>query len=94
MEHVSSDPLLAGTPAYDVMLGAGVQSVQSTLLIAHSGDLLGLISTHYRHPGRPPERGLNLITRSRSKQSNVAREKGATEAFPQESNLQPARGIS
>lgn len=40
---------------------AGIRSVQSTPLLSRSGELLGVISTHWRHPHHPSERDLRLI---------------------------------
>lgn len=46
---VSSDPLFSGTAAGAVLCEAGVRAVQSTPLVA-SGEVLGMISTHYAMP--------------------------------------------
>jgi len=40
---------------------AGVRAVQSTPLLSRAGEPLGMISTHYRSPHRPPERVLRLL---------------------------------
>jgi two-component system CheB/CheR fusion protein len=61
VENVETDPLFAGTPALDVQLKAGVRAVQSTPLIGRAGELLGMLSTHYRTTGRPSDRGLQLV---------------------------------
>jgi PAS domain S-box-containing protein len=39
----------------------GYRAVQSTPLFSHSGEILGVISTHFRHPHRPSERELRLL---------------------------------
>lgn len=47
--------------ALDVQLRAGVRSVQSTPLVSRSGALLGMLSTHWRKPGRPDDRTLRFL---------------------------------
>jgi GAF domain-containing protein len=44
-----TDPVFS-EPSRAVLLRAGIRSVQSTPLIEPSGQLLGVVSTHYRHP--------------------------------------------
>jgi hypothetical protein len=39
--------------AKKVLLRANVRSVQSTRLIGSSGELVGMVSTHYGRPGTP-----------------------------------------
>lgn len=57
---------VARSPAFDdaaraVQLDAGVRAVQSTPLFSRSGKLIGMLSTHYRHPRRPSARALGFI---------------------------------
>ena len=47
--------------ALDAMLKADARAVQSTPLVTRSGQLVGMLSTHYRTPRRPSERDLQLI---------------------------------
>jgi PAS domain S-box-containing protein len=61
VEDVTKSPVFVGTPALEVQLRAGIRAVQSTPLIGSSGDLVGMISTHYRTPRRPDERDLRLL---------------------------------
>jgi PAS domain S-box-containing protein len=61
VEDVASSPIFAGTPALAVMLGAGVMSVQSTPLITRRGEVLGILSTHYRTRHRPADRDFRLL---------------------------------
>jgi two-component system CheB/CheR fusion protein len=61
IEDVNTNETLAGTPALDVMLAAGVRSVQSTPLLSHSGQLIGIFSTYYRKPCHPADRDLRFI---------------------------------
>jgi GAF domain-containing protein len=58
---VAADPIFAGTEAAKVMEAAGVRAVQSTPLIAASGVVLGMLSTHYCEPRTPDEDDLQEI---------------------------------
>jgi transcriptional regulator with XRE-family HTH domain len=58
---VDRDAIFAGTEAREVMLDAGARAVQSTPLIARSGALLGMLSTHYERPYRPSEDELQPV---------------------------------
>lgn len=58
---VAQEPLLAGTKAREILLRAEVRAVQSTPLWSRSGDMVGMLSTHYRQPRRPDERDLQLL---------------------------------
>jgi two-component system CheB/CheR fusion protein len=61
VENVETDPIFAGTPALEIQLKAGVRAVQSTPLIGRDGEPFGMLSTHYRKPGRPSDRALQLL---------------------------------
>ena len=61
VEDVEESALFAGSGGLEAQRSAGVRSVQSTPLIARSGKLLGVFSTHKRTPGRPGERELRLL---------------------------------
>src|SRR5574343_70816 len=64
VEDVEHSPIFLGTPALDVMRRAGIRGVQSTPLMSHSGQLLGMLSTHTREPFHSDERMekvLNLL---------------------------------
>jgi PAS domain S-box-containing protein len=52
---------IADTPSCEAHLKAGVRSAQSTPLISRSGNLLGMISTHWRTPHEPAERDLRRL---------------------------------
>jgi hypothetical protein len=52
IEDVQTDRLLSGQPSQQVLLDAGVRAVQSTPLLTSSGELLGIISTHFARPRR------------------------------------------
>lgn len=53
VEDVASDPIFWRTEARSVMLTARAHAVQSTPLLKRSDKILGIISTHYKRPGRP-----------------------------------------
>jgi hypothetical protein len=62
VEDVTKSPIFLGTPSMKVMLTAGVRACQSTPLITHTEELVGVLSTHY--PGklyRLSERDLILL---------------------------------
>ena len=52
---------IAGTQSCKAHLEAGVRSAQSTPLLSRSGDLLGMISTHWRVPHEPTESELRQL---------------------------------
>lgn len=51
VDDVASDPIFAGTDAGRAMIDAGALAVQSTPLVSSSGEVLGMVSTHYRKAG-------------------------------------------
>jgi PAS domain S-box-containing protein len=61
VEDVTTSPIFAGTPALDVMLRAQARAVQSTPLVTRGGEMIGMLSTHYRLPHRPSERELRRL---------------------------------
>jgi len=60
VEDVERSPLFAGA-ALDVQRKADIRAVQSTPLLGSSGQVLGLLSTHYRTVYRPDAKELNVI---------------------------------
>jgi PAS domain S-box-containing protein len=52
---------MAGTADLDAYRRSDIRAVQSTPLIARTGQLLGMISTHWREPHQPTERALRLF---------------------------------
>jgi signal transduction histidine kinase/ActR/RegA family two-component response regulator len=52
---------MAGTSELTSYRQAGMRAMQSTPLISRSGELLGIISTHWRKPHHPSERDLRLF---------------------------------
>jgi two-component sensor histidine kinase len=61
IEDMRESEILAGHPSKEVLLDAGVCAVTSTPLMASTGNLSGIISTHFAKPHRPSERELRLI---------------------------------
>jgi C4-dicarboxylate-specific signal transduction histidine kinase len=58
IEDVQTDPQFASHR--HIALTAGYRAVQSTPLFSRGGEILGMISTHFRQPHRPSERELRL----------------------------------
>lgn len=52
---------MAGTEDIKAYRQVGIRAAQSTLLRSRNGELLGMISTHWRQPHRPDERDLRLF---------------------------------
>lgn len=61
VEDIEQSPIFVGTPALDIQRKAGVRAIQSSPLLSRSGQILGILSTHYRTPRRPDERVLRLL---------------------------------
>jgi hypothetical protein len=61
VEDVATHPIFAGRPAGGVLLRAGVRAVQSTPLVTPSGELVGMLSTHFRRPQCVPAHRLLLV---------------------------------
>jgi signal transduction histidine kinase len=58
IEDIDTDEGFA--PHRSVAAEAGVRAMQSTPLISHRGELLGMLSTHFRKPHRPSDYELRL----------------------------------
>jgi PAS domain S-box-containing protein len=58
---VEASDFMAGTAALHAYRQSGIRAVQSTPLVSRSGQLLGMISTHWREPHQPTERALRLF---------------------------------
>jgi len=61
VEDITQSPIFLGSNALNVLLNEGVRAVQSTPLVSRSGQLLGIISTHFSQIHTPAERELMLI---------------------------------
>ena len=48
-------------PQLEIVTAAGYRAVQSTPLFSRAGNILGMISTHFRQPHRPQERDLCVL---------------------------------
>jgi len=58
---VASDPIFAGTEAARVMQDASARAVQSTPLVTISGQVLGMVSTHFDKPHVPHHDELAIV---------------------------------
>ena len=58
---VASSTIMAGTADQAVLLQAGIRAAQSTPLRSRNGEIVGMISTHWRRPHRPSARDLLLL---------------------------------
>lgn len=52
---------IAGTEDLEAFRRTGIRSAQTTPLLSRSGELLGMISTHWNQPHQPSERDLRLL---------------------------------
>lgn len=59
IRDVNADPAYA--PFRAIAAEAGYRGVQSTPLISSGGKIVGIISTHFRHPHAPTRLGMYLI---------------------------------
>jgi len=58
---IEAHEAIVGTADLDAYRRSEIRAVQSTPLVARSGRLLGMISTHWRKPHRPTERELRPL---------------------------------
>lgn len=63
VSDVATHPIFAGSEAGKVLAAAGVRALQSTPLISVTGNVLGMLSTHYDQPGEPEAAELEAIDR-------------------------------
>ena len=61
VSDVATHPIFAGSEGGKVLAAAGVRAVQSTPLISITGNVLGMLSTHYDQPGEPEPAELEAI---------------------------------
>jgi PAS domain S-box-containing protein len=76
---VETCDFMAGTPDLDEYRRSNIRAVQSTPLISRSGQLLGMISTHWREPHQPQERALRRLDVIARQAADLI-ERGRTEA--------------
>jgi PAS domain S-box-containing protein len=82
---VEACDFMAGTADLDEYRRSNIRAVQSTPLISRSGQLLGMISTHWREQHRPTERDLRRLD-VLARQAADLMERGKSEAALRESN--------
>ena len=58
---VATDPIFSGSAALHVMLDADARACQSTPLLGASGEVIGMLSTHYDKPYRPSPEELSTL---------------------------------
>jgi PAS domain S-box-containing protein len=78
---------MAGTADLDEYRRSNIRAVQSTPLVSRSGQLLGMISTHWREPHQPTERALWMLD-VLARQAADPIERGKAEAALRESSDQ------
>jgi PAS domain S-box-containing protein len=61
VEDITESDIYAENSLLEMMSDAGVRAVQSVPLVSSSGNLLGIISTHFSEPHRPSEQELRLV---------------------------------
>ena len=61
IDDVATSALLSDSSLRDVLLAAGVRAMQCTPLVSRTGQLLGLLCTHYRAPQYPADRDLRVL---------------------------------
>jgi GAF domain-containing protein len=61
VEDVAESPIFLGSPALEVMLDAQARAVVSVPLVASSGRVLGILSTHVRRPRRLCQAEIHLV---------------------------------
>ncbi len=61
VEDILQSDIFAGQQSQAVLIEAGVRAIVSTPLMSSSGNIMGLISTHYATPYKPGDRDLSLI---------------------------------
>ncbi|HEY1305007.1 MAG TPA: GAF domain-containing protein, partial [Vicinamibacterales bacterium] len=61
VDDIAQCDFMAGTVDQARLLDAGIRASQTTPLVSREGTILGMISTHWASPHRPPERDLRLL---------------------------------
>ena len=84
---IATCEFMAGTADLDEYLRSNIRAVQSTPLVSRSGQLVGMISTHWRDPHQPTERNLQRLDVLARQAADVV-ERGKAEAELRESNDQ------
>jgi PAS domain S-box-containing protein len=87
MQDLETCDSIAGTPDLDEFRRSNIRAVQSTPVVARSGQLLGMISTHWRAPHQPTDRALRRLD-VLARQAADLIERGKAEPALRESNDQ------
>jgi PAS domain S-box-containing protein len=87
MQDIEACDSIAGTPDLDEFRRSNIRAVQSTPLVSRSGQLVGMISTHWREPHQPAERDLQRLDLLARQAADLIGH-GKTEAALRESNDQ------
>src|SRR5262245_48020791 len=87
MPDVEACDFMAGTGDLDAYRRSGIRAVQSTPLVSRSGQLLGMISTHWREPHQATEHDLRLLDVVARQAADLV-ERARTEAALRESEQQ------
>ncbi|MDO9712851.1 PAS domain S-box protein [Paracraurococcus lichenis] len=61
IEDTRTFPGLVGTADGEAALADGILAAQSTPMVTRSGEMVGVLSTQFRHPHRPTEEELRLV---------------------------------
>jgi len=61
VEDVTTDQIFVGNPSMNVVINANARAILCVPIVGLAGNLLGVISTHFRDPHRPAERELGLV---------------------------------
>lgn len=61
VDDVARAEIFDGKPSRDILLQAQVRALQCTPLVSGSGNVLGIISTHFSEPHRLPDREARLM---------------------------------
>ncbi|MDO7842346.1 HWE histidine kinase domain-containing protein [Sphingomonas immobilis] len=79
---------IAGTPDLTAFRETGIRSAQTTPLISRSGELLGMISTHWDAPHEPSERDLRMLDILARQAADLLERTIADEALREAAELQ------
>jgi PAS domain S-box-containing protein len=79
IEDIEADPSYA--PHRAIAASAGYRAVQSTPLLSRSGELLGMLSTHFHQPHRPTERDMRVLDLYTRQVADLIERKQAEEAL-------------
>jgi PAS domain S-box-containing protein len=81
VEDVAESAIFRGTPALCVLLAEGVHAVQSTPLFGRSGQIFGVLSTHFSKPYRPSEGQLRVLDLLAGQAADAIERTGAQQAL-------------